>query len=329
MHRFIATVFLFFVFCTSLFAQRDSVVSLDMYENEKLIGNGQGTVYLHEDGDTYILTAWHCCHSFWKGASAQPIGVVAKYGDDSGKCTIVAADPEHDLAVLKCETLEEAVPIEIADGFSIGEPLEYYGAKKIMGGIAVECSLSGFIWSDTICQRGDSGGPVCNEDGELLGVISGGTVSYDPGFEMSPNGKSVWPTRSCSSSSIHQLFQDNPDVSPYKPQPELDYKSAYKVSIETGKPLLVYITASWCSPCQKMKKNTLDPMRKAGLFDEFSFAKVDFDKNSSVATKLMKGSGVPQLVLYRKDGDAWVKTVLKGYKSVDDVKKFIEEKDEN
>jgi thioredoxin-like negative regulator of GroEL len=70
-------------------------------------------------------------------------------------------------------------------------------------------------------------------------------------------------------------------------------------------------------------------MLKSGVFDEFSFSKVDFDKQPEIASKLMKGSGVPQLVLYRKVEGGWVRTVLKGYQSVDDVKQFIKEKEDN
>ena len=329
MRRFFTALFLFFVLCSSAFAQRESIVSLDMYVDGDRIGKGQGTVYLHKGGETYILTAWHCCHSFWEGSQAEPIGVVANYKNDSGTCTIVASDPGHDLAILKCESLEDAIPIEIADKFEIGQTLKYYGAKEDMDGVAAECSLSGFIWSDTVCHRGDSGGPVCNEEGQLLGVISGGSISYDEGKEISPNGLAVWPTRSGAAGIVKEMFQKHPDVAPNKNRKALDYKEAYKVSVETGKPLLVMVTASWCSPCQKMGRNTIDPMLKAGVFDEFSFSKVDFDKSPSVASKLMKGSGVPQLVLYRKKDESWVKTVLKGYKSIDEVRKFIEAKDEN
>ena len=324
MRRFAASIVLFFVFCTSLFAQRESIVSLDMYEGGRLIGKGQGTVYMNQEEDTYILTAWHCCHSFWEGASAKPIKVVANYGNDSGQCTIEASDPNHDLAVLKCESLEEAIPIKIAEEFSVGDLVKYFGAKEDMEGVVAECSLSGFIWSDTICHRGDSGGPVCNEEGELVGVISGGAISYIKGERLDPKGPAVWPTRSGATESIQQLFQDHPNLSPRKSRAALEYKQAYEQSIKTGKPLLVMVTAAWCHPCQNMKKNTIDPMLKAGGFDEFSFAKVDFDKNPSVATKLMKGSGVPQLVLYRRKEEGWVKPVLKGYKSVSEVRQFIE-----
>ena len=343
MTRFLLPLIFILLGVTVAHSQETSIVDLDIHENGKKYGEGQGTVYRQHDGRTYILTAWHCCHSYWDQTGAKPLKVVARYGEDEQVCEILAWDRIHDLAVLSCPSLDAADAIGVANGFEIGQQLRFYGREETRTGTAHECSLSGFIWSDCVSIRGDSGGPICNEDGELVGVISGGAIAYDAGMRLSNSGKSVWPTRAGASPAIADLFDDHPEISPmpgatvqdrkhHWPQPEyakpkpLTLEGIKHTSKALNRPTLILVSASWCGPCQKLKKNTVMPMKLGGELDGTTVLILDYDKDRKSCKNLMTGTSVPQLIYVYKDGDQWKHKTTKGYKTQAQLKAFLNTK---
>jgi thioredoxin-like negative regulator of GroEL len=103
------------------------------------------------------------------------------------------------------------------------------------------------------------------------------------------------------------------------------YADAHKMVAKTGKPLVVMVSTDWCAPCQTMKKTVLPRVRERGVLRKVVFAIVNPDRDRDLADKLTGGGPVPQLVMFRKKGDGWVRKKLVGGQSVETVEEFIEE----
>jgi thioredoxin-like negative regulator of GroEL len=102
------------------------------------------------------------------------------------------------------------------------------------------------------------------------------------------------------------------------------YAEARQETTETGKPMVVLVSAEWCGACQEMRHNAIAEVRKQGLMQKVSFAVVNMDREKSLAQKLMGGSGpIPQLVMYRKNGDRWLRKKLVGGQSAKAIEEFI------
>ena len=77
-------------------------------------------------------------------------------------------------------------------------------------------------------------------------------------------------------------------------------KSAAKTS---GKPMVVVFSASWCPPCQAMKKSVYPSAKVAALHDKFEWAYLDVDDsdNAKVGAEF-KVNGIPHIEFLDKDG---------------------------
>ena len=103
------------------------------------------------------------------------------------------------------------------------------------------------------------------------------------------------------------------------------YEEARLATTETGKPLVVMIGTDWCPPCQTMKKTVMPRVREGGLLRKVAFALVNPDREHELAEKLTGGGPIPQLVMFRKKGNGWVRKKLVGGQSVEAVERFIKE----
>ena len=106
---------------------------------------------------------------------------------------------------------------------------------------------------------------------------------------------------------------------------EETYTEAHRITVKTGKPLVVMVGADWCGPCQTMRRTILPRVRDHGLFRKVAFAHVNVDREKKLATELTGGGAVPQLVMYRKTKDGWSQRKMIGGHSVEEVEKFINE----
>ena len=100
---------------------------------------------------------------------------------------------------------------------------------------------------------------------------------------------------------------------------DYSYAAAYKEAQETGRPLVVLVGADWCSACQTMKQSVIPAVSRQGGLDNVAFAIVNTDRESRIASRLMSGSSIPQLVTYRKTEGGWKRTQMTGAQSASRV----------
>ncbi|MEW8624222.1 MAG: trypsin-like peptidase domain-containing protein [Candidatus Thiodiazotropha sp.] len=168
------------------FAQVDpSVVVLHTYSTSPVTekveqGLGSGVIISH-DGD--ILTAAHVVHT------SDAVHVEFKDGQRV-LAKVIGTEPAADLALLKLQQIpDNLVVAKLGDSdkvsvgneiFVIGSP---YGLHHTLttGHISARHSghdlgklflLGDFLQTDAAINKGNSGGPVCNLDGEVIGIVS-------------------------------------------------------------------------------------------------------------------------------------------------------------
>ena len=164
--------------------------ALRMYDNpvlQQLFG-GQPTIYQHREqtlgsgvivsaqGQGYVLTNNHVI------AHAADIQVLL-YDGRIAKATLVGADEESDLAVLKIDAsnlpvihLADKTPLRPGDVvLAIGNPLGLnqtvtMGIVSAIGRQLNSSSAEDFIQTDAAINLGNSGGALVNTAGELVGI---------------------------------------------------------------------------------------------------------------------------------------------------------------
>lgn len=108
------------------------------------------------------------------------------------------------------------------------------------------------------------------------------------------------------------------------PEQARTYKEAHAESVASGRPLLVLVGADWCPACRDMKYSTMPRLQREGKLDKVAYAIVDVDRESRLASQLMRSSSIPQLVLYAPGSDGWHRLYLQGSQSVPSVLGMIE-----
>ncbi len=103
------------------------------------------------------------------------------------------------------------------------------------------------------------------------------------------------------------------------------YAKAHQKTAVTGVPMVVMVSATWCQPCQQMKKTVLPQVEKHGLLKRVAFAVVDADRERTLAQRLIRGGPVPQLIMFSKTGAGWKRRKLIGRQTVGAVERFIQE----
>lgn len=103
------------------------------------------------------------------------------------------------------------------------------------------------------------------------------------------------------------------------------YAKAHKQMTETGKPLVVLVGADWCPACRRMKESIIPQAKRSGVLNDVSFAIVNTDREPQIARQLMRGSSIPQLVIFHKSADGWKRRQLTGAQSVDTIQSVVSE----
>ena len=160
-------------------------------------GAGSGFVL---DGDGHILTNYHVIEG------AQSIEV--SFSDETVlPARLVGADPRNDIAVLQVEAPPGLlVPVELGQSanlqvgqraIAIGNPFGQFGRTLTTGVISAldrtlqspnEREISGIIQTDAAINRGNSGGPLLDSAGRVIGI---NTAIFSPSGTSSGVGFAV------------------------------------------------------------------------------------------------------------------------------------------
>lgn len=166
----------------------DAVVLVENYKNSNLYASGTGFIYKVDEKFGYILTNYHVI----KG-NAQ-ISIILS-DDSKVYATYLGGDEYLDMAVLSIPKEKIKAVAEFGDStktnigdtvFTIGTPVgsEYRGTvtRGILSGKdrMVSVSISGtkddyvmkVLQTDAAVNPGNSGGPLLNTNGEVIGMIS-------------------------------------------------------------------------------------------------------------------------------------------------------------
>lgn len=164
----------------------DAVVIVSTYNEKGLISTGSGFVYKVEDGLAYILTNHHVIDggstvnvTFTDGS----ISTVDMVGSNEYEDVAVLTVPEKD--VLKVAEMGNVENLRLGDTtFAVGGPLdtEYawtvtrgiLSGKDRMVGVTIDNAdyYMNVIQTDTAINSGNSGGPLCNSNGEVIGITT-------------------------------------------------------------------------------------------------------------------------------------------------------------
>ncbi|MBQ9833650.1 MAG: trypsin-like peptidase domain-containing protein [Bacilli bacterium] len=167
----------------------DSVVVVSTYKNGKGVASGTGFVYKKDGDKAYILTNNHVIED------GDQI-LVTFTNQNETEVTVVGSDKYADIAVLSVSSdeiisvaeLGKSKDARIGDtAFAVGAPLDNAYSWTVTRGIVsgkdrlVEVSTSNskssdwvmsVLQTDAAINSGNSGGPLANANGEVIGVTS-------------------------------------------------------------------------------------------------------------------------------------------------------------
>lgn len=168
----------------------DSVVVVKTYQRNQLYATGTGFVYKKEGNKYYLLTNYHVIES------GNSVGVVFTNGKEE-KVKIEGGDKYADIAVLSYETKDEIAVAEIGKSvdmrvgdtvFAIGAPLDsdvysWSVTRGVLSGKDRQVTVSTtnsyssdwimqVLQTDTAINSGNSGGPLCNSNGQVIGITN-------------------------------------------------------------------------------------------------------------------------------------------------------------
>lgn len=167
----------------------DSAVMVRNYVNNKVSSTGSGFIYKIDSKYAYIMTNHHV-------VSGGNKWTIITNTDDEIEGTVLGSDEYLDLAVIRVAKKDYMSAVAIGDSnkvklgdtvFTIGAPVGYEYRGTVTNGIVsglnrlVEVSIKSSSSDDWVMEviqtnaavnPGNSGGPLLNSNGEVIGVIS-------------------------------------------------------------------------------------------------------------------------------------------------------------
>lgn len=160
----------------------DAVGFVVTYKNDQAISSGSGFIFKKDKNKYYVLTNYHVIENGNK--------VAVTFSDKKAVDTKVVGYNEYaDIAVLTFESKDEypvssigkSEDLRVGDTvFTVGAPLasEYSGTvtRGIISGldrlVEVDDYIVNVLQTDASINSGNSGGPLCNANGEVIGINS-------------------------------------------------------------------------------------------------------------------------------------------------------------
>lgn len=166
----------------------DAVVVVNVYKNNVLAASGSGFTYKLENGNIYILTNNHVIEG------GSKVTVTFTNGDVL-ETEVIGLNALADIAVLSVKANDKIVLSRIGSSndarvgdtvFAIGAPLDKAYSWTVTRGVLsgkdrlVESKNTSqsteyvmkVLQTDAAINNGNSGGPLCNSNGEVIGITS-------------------------------------------------------------------------------------------------------------------------------------------------------------
>jgi Trypsin-like peptidase domain len=165
-----------------------------LYNDTQEVGAGSGVLL----GDRFVLTNKHVIPS---EQNYKKLMVLVRLGSRQASPTSAVAvtrDPDHDLALIElasggAEGAAVGCPLRVAVAsdsvpvgstiFALGFPLNQE-LSIVHGIVSNKTDPNGRWQTDTLINKGNSGGPFFDEYGRLVGVAVGGIVSWRVGDKV-------------------------------------------------------------------------------------------------------------------------------------------------
>lgn len=152
-------------------AVEESIVNVVIFDNSnQLVSTASGAII---DNGQKVLTCAHCCNS------KLNTGIYDKVNAKAFKGTIIFDDQKNDIAVIefpyrigKPLKIVKSDFLEIGNEvFTVGYPY-VFGSEKTLTVGNIAAFENGMIKINTSVNNGNSGGPLFNVSGEIVGVVN-------------------------------------------------------------------------------------------------------------------------------------------------------------
>lgn len=174
----------------------DAVVVVETYKRDTLYATGTGFIFKEDNDKFYVMTNYHVIED---GSTIK----IVLTDDTTYEVEVIGGDKYSDIAVLSFEPKEDYNIAEIGSSadarvgdtlFAVGAPLDsstysWTVTRGILSGkdrmvtvsTSSQTSVSDYMMkvlqTDAAINSGNSGGPLCNSNGEVIGVTNMKLVS--------------------------------------------------------------------------------------------------------------------------------------------------------
>lgn len=167
----------------------DAVVVVETYKSGKLYSTGTGFVFKTDDKNAYILTNYHVINNgdeikvVFTNNNKEVVKVVG--GDEYADVAVLSIDKDSIISIAETGASET---LRVGDTtFAVGAPIDastysWTVTRGILSGKNRVVEISAIngrgttvmkvLQTDTAINSGNSGGPLCNSNGQVIGITN-------------------------------------------------------------------------------------------------------------------------------------------------------------